>query len=144
MMKNKSLGLLVIFYILSTNVNANNNILLVKENDKLKWIDMPNSAGKYIVIAGDPKKEDLFVVRVKFPPNYSIAPHHHNHYEYDTVISGSCYIAQGKVLKKENGLLATAGTFVSIPPHLIHYGWTGPEGAIIQLSGMGPWKPIYE
>jgi quercetin dioxygenase-like cupin family protein len=143
-MKKKILNATFVFYFLSTSAGANNTIHLVKANDELKWINMPSSAGKYVVIAGNPKKEGLFVVRVKFPPNYSISPHHHNHYEYDTVISGSCNIAKGNVLRKENGLLATAGTFVSIPPHLIHYGWTGPEGAIIQLSGMGPWKPLYE
>ncbi len=143
-MKNKYMGLLAILYFLSTSVFANHSIQVVKADDDLKWIDMPHSAGKYAILAGDPKKEDLFVVRIKFPANYSIAPHHHDHDEYDTVISGSCYIAKGKELKKENGLLATPGTFVSIPPHLAHYGWTGPEGAIIQISGVGPWKPIYE
>lgn len=143
-MKNKNLLALTAFYILSTSVNADNNIHLFKANEKLKWLDMPNTAGKYAILAGDPKKEEVFVVRVKFPANYSIRIHHHNNYEYDTVISGSCYIAKGKVFKKENGLLATAGTFVSVPPHIAHFGWTGPEGAIIQISGMGPWKPLYE
>lgn len=141
-MKNKKFGLLVLFYCLATNGYANNDIHMVKNNHEIKWLDMPNSAAKYIVVAGDPKKEDYFVVRIKFPANYSIAPHYHNHYEYDTVITGSCYIAKGKIHKKENGLLATAGTFVSIPPHLVHYGWSGSEGAVIQISGMGPWKPI--
>lgn len=142
-MKNKIFGLLILSSILSTNVNADNNIHLFKADANLKWLNMPNSPGKYAILAGDPKKEDVFVIRVNFPPNHSIPVHHHNHYEYDTVISGSCYIAKGKVFKKEKGLLATAGTFVAIPPHIAHYGWTGPEGAIIQLSGMGPWKPLY-
>lgn len=143
-MKNKILGCAFIFYFISASTHATTDIHLTKSNDELQWINMPNSSGKYVVIAGNPKKEELFIVRVKFPPNYSIAPHHHNHYEYDTVISGSCNIAKGNVVNKKNGLLATAGTFVSIPPHIIHYGWTGPEGAIIQLSGMGPWSPLYE
>ncbi|VVC75400.1 hypothetical protein AQUSIP_06900 [Aquicella siphonis] len=142
-MKIKRMGLLVILCFLSAGVFAN-NIHVVRADGDLKWIDMPNSAGKYAIIAGDPKREDLFVIRIKFPANYSIAPHYHDHYEYDTVISGSCYIARGNEFKKRNGVLATAGTFVSIPPRLSHYGWTGPEGAVIQISGMGPWKPRYE
>ncbi len=143
-MKKTSLSLLISLSILSANVNADNNIHLFKADANLKWMDMPNTAGRYAILAGDPKKEDLFVVRVKFPPNYSIRIHHHDHGEYDTIISGSCYIAKGKIFKKENGLLATAGTFVAIPPHVPHFGWTGPTGAIIQISGMGPWKPRYE
>lgn len=143
-MKNKSLKLVFILYFLTTHSYANNTIKLVNADEKLQWINMPGSAGKYTIIAGDPKKEGLFVIRVKFPPNHAIPPHHHDHDEYDTVISGSCYIAKGIVFKKENGLLATAGTFVAIPPKIVHYGWTGPEGAIIQLSGMGPWKAKYE
>lgn len=142
-MKNKYVRLFISFYVLSVSAYAN-NIQLFKVDEKLKWLPMPNTAGKYAVLAGDPKKEDIFVVRVKFPPNYSIPIHHHNHGEYDTVIMGSCYIAKGNVFKKENGLLATAGTFVAIPPHIVHFGWTGPQGAVIQISGRGPWKPIYE
>lgn len=141
--KYRIVGLLSVLCLLSANINAT-GIGLVKTDDALQWVDMPNSAGKYTILAGDPKKSGVFVVRVKFPPNYAITPHHHNNYEYDTVISGSCYIAKGRVVTKKNGLLAKAGTFVSIPPQIMHYGWTGAEGAVIQLSGMGPWSPKYE
>lgn len=135
---------LISVFVLSSNAKANNDIHLFKPDAELKWMDMPNTAGKYAILAGDPNKEGIFVVRVKFPPNYAIPIHHHNHYEYDTIISGSCNIAKGNTFNKENGLLATAGTFVAIPPHIAHFGWTGPEGAIIQISGMGPWKPLYK
>lgn len=136
--------LIIISILISTNVFANKNISVVNASDKLKWIAMTHSAAKYAVLEGDPKKNNLFVIRIKFPGNHSIAPHHHDHYEYDTVISGQCYIALGDKVKKGSGKLAIAGAYVSIPPRLAHYGWTGPKGAIIQVSGMGPWKPIYE
>lgn len=143
-MKNKFISALIVLCCLLTNAYANNVIHMVKPDDELKWINMPNTAGQYAVLAGDPTKKEWFIVRVKFPANYMIAVHSHDHDEYDTVIAGSCYIAKGTVLNKKNGMLATPGTFVSIPPHLPHYGWTGSEGAVIQLSGMGPWKPKYE
>lgn len=128
---------------LTMTAYASESIKIVSDNNKLQWLEMPNSAGKYAVIAGNPEKEEMFVVRVKFPPNYSIAPHYHQHYEYDTVIAGSCNIASGDDLTKANGRLVKAGSFVSIPPNMVHRGWTGSEGAIIQLSGIGPWHPKY-
>lgn len=141
-MKNKCLFLLCL---LSANTIAlANPIHIVTKDEPLKWKAMPHSAGKYTVLAGDPSKPGLFVIRVKFPANYLIYPHYHSHAEYDTVIAGSCYIAYGTQLKKQTGTLTTPGTFVAIPPNLPHYGWTGPQGAVIQLSGMGPWKPIYQ
>lgn len=142
-MKKICLSMFVVISLISASVNATNAIHVVKTGGELKWMDMPHSMGKYAVLAGDPKKKGLFVVRIKFPADYTIAPHHHEHNEYDTVITGSCYIARGSVFKKENGLKATAGAFVSIPGGLSHYGWTDTEGAVIQISGMGPWKPIY-
>jgi quercetin dioxygenase-like cupin family protein len=127
----------------SLTAYASDEINIVSDNSKLKWLDMPSSAGKYAVIAGNPDKEEMFVVRVKFPANYAIAPHFHQHYEYDTVISGSCYITSGADTKKANATLVKAGSFVAISPNIIHRGWAGKNGAVIQLSGIGPWHPKY-
>lgn len=116
----------------------------VKQPKELHWENLPDSEAQFAVLAGDTTQETFFVVRIKFPPNYSISPHHHLNYEYDTIIEGKCYIAMGATFDKSKGIPNTAGNFVVIPPHLPHYGWTEDEGAIIQVSGIGPWGPIYE
>jgi quercetin dioxygenase-like cupin family protein len=117
---------------------------IITDASKIEWKDMPNSQTKFAILAGDPDKEEFFVLRVKFPPNFDMTPHYHLNYEYDTLIEGTCYIGVGNKIDKSKGILNKAGNFVVIPPHVPHFGWTGEEGAIIQISGMGPWKPLYE
>ncbi len=29
------------------------------------------------------------------------------------------------------------------PPGLAHIGWTGKEGAVVQINGFGPWNRIF-
>lgn len=46
--------------------------------DAIKWGDAPPSlpkGAKLAVLYGDPSKDGLFVVRVKFPANYKVAAH---------------------------------------------------------------------
>jgi quercetin dioxygenase-like cupin family protein len=38
---------------------------------------------------GDPTKPGLFVLRIKFPPNYVVPPHTHPGFETVTVLSGA-------------------------------------------------------
>ncbi|OGT57311.1 MAG: hypothetical protein A3F14_05490 [Gammaproteobacteria bacterium RIFCSPHIGHO2_12_FULL_43_28] len=130
--------------LVSTTTFANVSTITIKDNRDLEWHSMQGSYGKYAVITGNPKKNEFFAVRIKFPANHAIPAHHHLNYEYDTVISGTCYLASGKNGDKSKGTAVKAGQFVIIPPNTPHYGWTTNRGAIIQVSGIGPWGPIYE
>jgi quercetin dioxygenase-like cupin family protein len=142
-MINKILSVTIAFFLSSTIVNASPNYV-VKDDAHLKWQNMPNSAGKFAVLAGNPKKNEFFVVRVKFPTHYTIRPHHHVNYEYDTVIKGKNYLAFGEHVDKTKGRAITAGQFVIIPPNVAHYGWTTDSEAIMQITGIGPWRLVYE
>jgi len=124
-------------------VNAATNYIL-KDDKNLQWHQMPNSPAKFAVLAGNPKTKDFFVVRVKFPPHFTMQPHHHMNYEYDTVISGKNYLAFGDHVDKTKGKTISAGQFVIIPPNVTHYGWTTDSEVIIQITGNGPWGPVYE
>jgi hypothetical protein len=54
--------------------------LVVSTGDDLKWSAaspaLPTGA-QAVALVGDPSKEGLYVVRVKFPAGYKVAPHSH-------------------------------------------------------------------
>ncbi|MBV9654235.1 MAG: cupin domain-containing protein, partial [Acetobacteraceae bacterium] len=79
-----------------------------------------------------------YVERVKLPPNAIIPPHTHPDVESLTVLSGSFGIAQGKVADKSRGQILPAGSFYQLPANTAHFAWAGPEGAILQVHGIGP------
>ena len=68
------------------------------------------------VLAGDPTKEGLFIVRVKMPNGYKIPAHNHPTAEHITVISGRFNIGMGDKLDEKKGTRLTAGGFAVAPP----------------------------
>src|SRR5215211_6805000 len=58
---------------------------------EIKWSAGPPSipsGAEAAVLYGDPSKDGLFAMRLKFPKGYNIAPHTHPKPEVLTVISG--------------------------------------------------------
>jgi len=50
----------------------------VVKADEVPWKDHPVFPGAHIaILVGDPTKAEVVVQRVKFPPNYRVAPHTH-------------------------------------------------------------------
>ncbi len=57
-----------------------------------KWGDAPPSlqkGAKIAVLEGDPSKKGIFVLRLRMPDGYQIAPHWHPTRERITVLSGT-------------------------------------------------------
>ena len=77
------------------------------------------------------------VQRLKLPPNYHVPPHIHPFTEYGTVISGSFGAGVGETFER-TGELLKPGSFCMHPAKHPHYGWTGDEGAIVQIHFIGP------
>ena len=94
------------------------------------------------VLHGSPAKEGPFVIRLKFPPNFEIAPHRHSKEEHVTVISGRFGMATGEKLDRHSAPLLAPGSFVRIPQGMAHYAWTDQE-TVVQINGMGPFDVIY-
>src|SRR5947207_180357 len=66
--------------------------------DALRWQEGPPSlppGAKVAVLEGNPAKEGPFVMRVKLPDGYRLAPHTHPRPERLTVISGTFHIGMG-------------------------------------------------
>lgn len=94
------------------------------------------------VLLGSPAKEGPFVIRLKFPAAYKIAPHRHPKTEDVTVLSGGFGMATGETFDPGETPMLPAGSFVSIPVGQAHFAWTEEE-TVVQINGMGPFGIEY-
>lgn len=117
----------------------------VFENDKLTWNDEPllPKGAKSALLVGDPSKPGVFIVRLKFPPNYKIAPHTHPFTEVITVLSGKVGNGMGEKFDAQKGDVLAAGASFALPADHTHYVWTGDEEAVVELIATGPWGITY-
>jgi quercetin dioxygenase-like cupin family protein len=95
-----------------------------------------------VVLEGDPSKEGMFTIRLKVPAGTAIAPHTHPREERVTVMSGSLQLGFGSVADRTRTNRLGAGSFYVNPPTEAHFLFF-PEEAVLQLTGMGPWKLEY-
>lgn len=111
----------------------------------IKWRPAPSflpAGAKMAVIAGDPSKEGIYVLRLDMPKNYKIPAHNHPTSEYVTIISGDFNIGMGDNLDKTKGVHLTTGGFGVAPAHMNHYAWTTSR-TIVQVHGEGPFAITY-
>lgn len=112
---------------------------------QIKWMDAPPAlprGAKVAVLEGNPGKAGPLTLRIKFPPNYRIAPHTHPDTERITVLSGDFHIGTGTHFNKSRTTLLPAGGFTVLPKGGHHFAWTA-HGAVVQTTGEGPWGIHY-
>jgi quercetin dioxygenase-like cupin family protein len=108
--------------------------------DAIKWGDPPPfvpKGAKLAVLYGDPNKEGLFVIRVKLPANYRIAPHSHPTDEVVTVLSGTFLVGMGDKLAPASAKPFPAGSLIVAPAKANHFVLT-KQPTVIEISSMGP------
>ena len=96
-----------------------------------------------VVIAGDPGKPGIYVVRIKFSPGRMSRPHFHDQDRYITVIKGTWWVSLGpgsEVFDPKKTVPMKEGSFVKHPAGGPHYDGAKDEGVIVQIMGMGPVK----
>ncbi len=112
---------------------------MVVRPDDVKWNEIKDWPGWEIApLAGDMTKAGYFIVRFRMAPNLELGPHTHPIDENLTVISGELQVGDGTVFDKSKGEALHAGAFYYMPAGHAHFAWAGPEGAITQIEGMGP------
>lgn len=102
---------------------------------------LPKGAHSALLI-GDPSKAGVFIVWLKFPPNYPIPPHTHPYTEVVTVLKGKLGNGMGEVFDKKGEILKAGDSFV-LPTGHTHYVWTEDEETIVELIATGPWGITY-
>ena len=110
----------------------------------LKWVDLPTGQGQQrAVLFGDPAKTGPYTIRMKFPANTAIRPHSHPDDRQVTLLYGTLYLGQGNISDREKSAKVLPGTFFTEPRRVVHYGFTGTEEVITQVSGIGPTSTDY-
>ena len=111
----------------------------------LKWGAPPPglpAGAQLAVLSGDPGQQGMFTIRLKFPANYAVAPHHHPTDELVTVIDGQMSIGMGETLDKAKAATLNQAGYVALPANMNHYAFTN-SGATIQITSHGPFQIIY-
>jgi quercetin dioxygenase-like cupin family protein len=114
-------------------------------NADLKWGAAPPglpAGAQLAVLSGDPGKEGMFTIRLKFPANYTVPPHQHPSEELVTVIDGQMSVGMGDTLDKAKAAALTHAGYVAMPAKMNHYAFT-TSGATIQITSNGPFQIVY-
>lgn len=109
----------------------------------IAWAPAPPSlppGASAVVLYGDPSKEGLFAMRLKFPKGYRVPAHTHPKPEVITVISGTFRL--GLVGDRGPVKAFPPGSFVSMEPGLAHFAGADEE-TVVQLNSTGPWGITY-
>ena len=112
---------------------------------EIKWGPAPAvlpPGAEAAVLFGDPSEDGLFVLRLKLPASYSVAPHTHPVDEVITVISGTFHLGMGETADQSKAQTLPAGSFFALPPGMAHYVFIDEE-TVVQISTVGPWELTY-
>lgn len=113
--------------------------------EQVVWVAGPpslESGAQAAVLYGDPSQEGVFVMRLKLPAGFRIAPHTHPRPEILTVISGAFHIGMGTEADPASAQRLAPGGFFAFDPGLPHYAHVEEE-TVVQLSSTGPWTISY-
>jgi len=110
-----------------------------------KWGDPPpvfEKGASFTVVSGNPGEAGVFVVRLKMPAGYKIAPHWHPTDEHVTVLSGTFSLGMGEKFDKATMKDLPAGGYVLLPAEMRHYAMA-KTAATVQVQGPGPFVLTY-
>lgn len=96
-----------------------------------------------VVIAGDPGKPGIYVIRIRFAPGRMSRPHFHDQDRFITVIKGTWWVSLGpgsEVFDPDKTVPMKTGSFVKHPAGGHHYDGAKDEEVTVQIIGMGPVK----
>ena len=117
------------------------------QSKAMKWMDgtavgLPAGA-KLSVVKGDPTKTGEFVVRAKFPANYTVPPHHHPTDEVVRVMGpGTLAYGMGDKVDASNSGSLTKGYHITMQSGMNHWVKT-TDPLEIEVSGQGPFAISY-
>ena len=112
---------------------------------EIQWGPGPPTLAKgasSVVLEGDPAKEGMFTMRLRFPAGFVVSPHHHSQIEHVTVISGTLHFGMGDKFDRAKTRPMPAGSFGYWPIGMKHFAYTEDE-TVLQLHGKGPWTITY-
>lgn len=118
---------------------------VIAKASAIAWGDAPpmlERGAQAAVLSGDPGQAGQpFVMRLKAPAGYRIARHWHPTDEHATVLEGSVVLEMGDGAQAHTETF-NAGDYVLLPARMRHAA-SMPNGAVVQLHGVGPFEINY-
>lgn len=142
-LRHAALGTMAVAALLPVPAPAADAIVI--DAGKIKWGDVPPSlprGAQMAVLQGDPSKPEPFVLRLKAPANYRIAPHWHSNDENLTVLSGAFHLGMGERADRATAQVLRPGAFHFLPARTNHYAFTTAP-TVLQVHGQGPFDITY-
>ncbi len=107
--------------------------------EDIVWPEGTGEGAIISVLAGDPEKQGLYIIRAKFPAGVMSGPHYHSTDRHVTVISGTWYTGTGDDFDRENMVPLTPGSYMMHPAGAVHYdGSNNDEEVIVEIRSIGP------
>jgi hypothetical protein len=115
---------------------------LIVRTEEIVW--KPYFPGAEIAqISGDPEKAGApYVLRIRYTRDLVVPPHFHTTDEHITVLQGSYLVGLGEHFDAAKGGELTAGGYALLKKKVVNFG-LGKNNTIIQIHGVGPFKPGY-
>jgi quercetin dioxygenase-like cupin family protein len=105
----------------------------------LVWKDVPGGLGAQMaILAGDPEKPGLYVIRMKFPPGVMSRNHFHPEDRHAVVIQGTWWTGTGDVFDPSRTVPLKPGSYMKHPAGGHHFDGAKDEEVIVQIVGNGP------
>lgn len=90
------------------------------------------------MLNGDPSKLGLYTILLKIPPHTRIAAHRHPDERVGTVVEGTLHYGYGEKFDENALKELPPGSFYTEPAGVAHFSRTGDDGAVVQITGVGP------
>ena len=112
--------------------------------NQVKWGPGPEglpAGAQAAVLSGNPGKAGPFTIRLKAPPGYRVGRHWHPTDELVTVLEGDFHLDMGSGGDAHSHDFSAGG--YSLMPAKMQHAASTRGGAIVQVSGMGPFQIHY-
>ena len=120
----------------ATSAEDENGFVILQLKD-LSW-DESSDRVQTKMLYGDPSKEGLYIMRIRFPANRGSSPHYHTQDRFITVIEGTWYAGTDASHDMNKTTAIPAGGFMIHPAGAVHYDGAKDEPVVVEIRGMGP------
>ena len=105
--------------------------------DELTWKLNPAGA-QQAIIAGDPQKAGVYVLRTWLPAGLQVQPHFHPDERIVTILSGTLLVGYGEQFDESKMKGLPAGSLFTEPSKQPHFVWAKDGEVVVQVIGHGP------
>ena len=105
--------------------------------DELTWKLNPVGL-QQTIIAGDPQKAGVYVLRTRLPAGLQVQPHFHPDERIVTILSGTLLVGYGEQFDESKMKELPAGSLFTEPSKQPHFVWAKDGDVVVQVIGHGP------